>query len=82
MPKQLVLPAQPVPNPNRQIATVAYEIDQENSVSLNAIDCNDIQLRYGKKLVEPAPPIITKITEEEGIHKIDKANQSVTQVQK
>jgi len=42
MPKQPILPAQPIPNPNRQITAIIYEIDQENSMSLNAIDCNDI----------------------------------------
>lgn len=46
-------------------------------MSLNAIDYNDIQLRYGNKLDEPTPPMITKITKEE-LHKPDKANKFVT----
>lgn len=66
MPKQPALLTQPIPNLNRKIIAFSYQDDQDNTVRLTAIDCNDIQLISKNKLFELAPPMITKIIDDEG----------------
>ena len=37
----------------------AYQVDQDRAISVNVI-----QIQSGKIMVEPSPPIITKISDE------------------
>lgn len=62
-PRQTTILAQSVPNPNnnRQSTTLTYHIEFEDTASVSAIQCNDIQLRSRKKLVERSPPLITEV---------------------
>lgn len=81
MPKQLVLPAQPIPNPNLNIISLAYQDDQDNVITLNFIDCNDIQLISRKKLFELAPPVIIDIIDEKETRKEKHSDQNTTKIQ-
>lgn len=62
-PNQPPLPAHPIPKPNnnRQAPALAYQIDQGDTASINAIQCNEIEVRSGKKLSDPAPLAIIEV---------------------
>ena len=54
--------AQPTPNMNNIHVRPSYNNEMANyqPYSLNEIECNDINLRLGKVLQNPPPPLITE----------------------
>ncbi|KAH9320498.1 hypothetical protein KI387_015137, partial [Taxus chinensis] len=63
------MPAQLVSNPRNKKTTPVYGIEPEKSVDLHAMDCKNIQTRYGKIINSP-PLVITEMIEENEIPSI------------